>query len=106
MPFLHLHRTYEEAFYVLEGELQFQLGSTEVRAGPGNAILVPAGVPHCFRNLGPGDVSLVVVGGPATTVTLIEEIGEIAGGGLDRLEELFERHESELLETHPHWQAA
>jgi mannose-6-phosphate isomerase-like protein (cupin superfamily) len=102
MPFLHLHRSYEEAFYVLEGEVQFQLGSDEEHAGPGSAILIPAGVPHCFRNVGSGDVRWLVVTAPAEAVTLIEEAGAVAPGDLDRLAELFDRYDSELLERHPH----
>jgi mannose-6-phosphate isomerase-like protein (cupin superfamily) len=103
MPFLHLHRSYEEGFYVLEGEVQFQLGSEEVHAGPGSAILIPAGVPHCFRNVGTGDVRWLVVTAPPDAVTLIEEAGTVLPGDLDRLAEIFDRYDSELLERHPHW---
>jgi mannose-6-phosphate isomerase-like protein (cupin superfamily) len=106
MPFLHLHRSYEEAFYVIEGEVQFQLGADEVHAGPGSAILVPAGVPHCFRNIGSGDVRWLVVTAPAAAVTAIEEISALPPGDLDRVAELFDRHDSELLERHPHWDVA
>jgi mannose-6-phosphate isomerase-like protein (cupin superfamily) len=103
MPFLHLHRSYEEAFYVIEGEVQFQLGSDELYAGPGSAILVPAGVPHCFRNIGAQDARWLVVAAPAIAVTSIEEAAAIAPGDLDGLVEIFDRHDSELLERHPHW---
>jgi mannose-6-phosphate isomerase-like protein (cupin superfamily) len=103
MPFLHLHRSYEEAFYVLQGEVQFQLGAHEIRATAGSAVLVPAGVPHCFRNVGPGNVEWIVVAAPARAVTAIEEVGQVAPGDLDGLAEIFERHDSELLERHPHW---
>jgi mannose-6-phosphate isomerase-like protein (cupin superfamily) len=103
MPFLHVHRSYEEAFYVLEGRVQFQLGMNEIYAGAGSAVLVPAGVPHCFRNTGPGNVDWIVVTAPADAVALIEEVGAIAPGDLDRVAQLFERHDSELLERHPHW---
>jgi mannose-6-phosphate isomerase-like protein (cupin superfamily) len=103
MPFLHLHRSYQEAFYVVEGEVQFQLGSAEVHATPGSAILVPAGVPHCFRAIGSTDVRWLVVAAPAAAVTAIEEAAAVAPGDLDRLVEIFDRHDSELLEHHPHW---
>ena len=104
MPFLHLHRRYEEGFYVLEGEVQFQLGPEEAHAGPGSAILIPAGVPHCFRNVGAGDVRWLVVAAPPDAVTLIEKAGEVVPD-LDRLAELFERYDSELLERRPHWES-
>jgi uncharacterized cupin superfamily protein len=103
MPFLHLHRSYEEAFYVLEGHIQFQLGANDVHAGPGSTVLVPAGVAHCFRNVGATDVTWLVVGAPAAAVTAVEEVAALAPGDLHGLIELFARHDSELVETHPHW---
>jgi mannose-6-phosphate isomerase-like protein (cupin superfamily) len=103
MPFLHVHRSYEEAFYVVEGQVRFQLGTNEIHAGAGSAVLVPAGVPHCFRNSGPGNVDWIVVTAPADAVALIEEVAASTPGDLDRMAELFERYDSELLETHPHW---
>jgi mannose-6-phosphate isomerase-like protein (cupin superfamily) len=106
MPLLHVHHSYEEAFHVLEGEVQFVLGDQEVHATPGSTVLVPAGVPHCFRNVGPGDVSWLVVGAPAAAVTAIEEAGQVPPGELDRMKELFARHDSELLEEQPHWAAS
>src|SRR3954453_21047188 len=105
MPFLHLHRSYEEAFYVLEGEVQFQLGSEEVHAGRGSTIIIPPGVPHCFRNVGSGDVRWMVITAPPDAVTLIEQAGEVVPD-LDRLAALFERYDSELLERRPHWDGA
>jgi mannose-6-phosphate isomerase-like protein (cupin superfamily) len=103
MPFLHLHRSYEEAFYVIEGEVQFQLGADDVHAGPGSAILVPPGVAHCFRNIGSTDVRWLVVAAPAAAVTAIEEAAAVVPGDLDHLVEIFDRHDSELLERRPHW---
>jgi mannose-6-phosphate isomerase-like protein (cupin superfamily) len=103
MPFLHVHRSYDEAFYVLEGEVQFQLGSDDVHAGPGSAVLVPAGVAHCFRNVGSGDATWLVVAAPAAAVTAIEEAASVAPGDLDGLVEIFARHDSELIERHPYW---
>jgi quercetin dioxygenase-like cupin family protein len=52
-PDLHEHRAHADAFYVLEGELEFRLGpggARRVRAEAGTLVLVPAGVVHAFRN--------------------------------------------------------
>jgi mannose-6-phosphate isomerase-like protein (cupin superfamily) len=103
MPFLHLHRSYEEAFCVIEGEVQFQLGADELHAGPGSAVLVPPGVAHCFRNVGSTDARWLVVAAPPAAVTAIEEAAAVAPGDLDHLVEIFDRHDSELLERRPHW---
>jgi quercetin dioxygenase-like cupin family protein len=48
-PPLHVHRTEDEAFYVLEGELRIQAGDAESRIGAGQAALAPIGVPHTYR---------------------------------------------------------
>jgi quercetin dioxygenase-like cupin family protein len=48
-PPLHVHRTEDEAFYVLEGELRIRAGDAEFRLGVGEAALAPIGVPHTYR---------------------------------------------------------
>jgi mannose-6-phosphate isomerase-like protein (cupin superfamily) len=52
-PDLHEHREHADAFYVLDGELEFRLGPDGrelVRADAGTLVLIPAGVVHAFRN--------------------------------------------------------
>jgi mannose-6-phosphate isomerase-like protein (cupin superfamily) len=46
---LHLHRTEDEAFCLLEGEARFVVGGKELRAAPGAWLLAPKGVPHTYR---------------------------------------------------------
>jgi quercetin dioxygenase-like cupin family protein len=48
-PPLHVHRTEDELFHVLEGELRLRAGDTEVRIGAGETLLGPKGVPHTYR---------------------------------------------------------
>lgn len=50
-PPLHLHRTEDEVFVVLEGQVRFRLGAAgaERTAGPGETLLAPKGVPHTYR---------------------------------------------------------
>jgi quercetin dioxygenase-like cupin family protein len=45
----HVHEAEDDAFYILEGELTFQLSDGEHQAGPGTFVLVPPGVEHGFR---------------------------------------------------------
>jgi mannose-6-phosphate isomerase-like protein (cupin superfamily) len=103
MPLLHLHRKYTEIFYVLEGELQFQLGDEEIHPRAGSTIVVPPRTPHCFRNAGSGDVRWLMIGSPAATITAIEKAGTLPPGDIDAMAALFERYDSELLERRPHW---
>jgi mannose-6-phosphate isomerase-like protein (cupin superfamily) len=103
MPLLHLHHSDTEIFYVLEGDLQFQLGDEEIHPGAGSTIVVPPRTPHCFRNAGSGDVRWLVIGSPAATITAIEKAGTLPPGDIDAIAALFERYDSELLERRPHW---
>jgi quercetin dioxygenase-like cupin family protein len=48
----HVHPAQEERFEVLAGEVEFRLGKRKLLAGPGDRVLVPAGTPHRFRNVG------------------------------------------------------
>jgi hypothetical protein len=48
----------------------------------------------------------LVVGAPAAAVTAIEEAANVAPGDLNALLDLFARHDSELIERHPHWPAS
>src|SRR4051794_11772700 len=50
-PPLHVH-DFDEAFYVLEGELTFQLGGGLHTAGAGEPAFAPGGEPHTFTNRG------------------------------------------------------
>jgi quercetin dioxygenase-like cupin family protein len=47
-PVLHLHLAQEEWFYVVEGEVLFQLGGERKKLGPGESVVGPRGVPHTF----------------------------------------------------------
>jgi quercetin dioxygenase-like cupin family protein len=48
-PPLHVHRTEDELFHVLEGELRVRAGDAEIRIGAGESLLAPKGVAHTYR---------------------------------------------------------
>ena len=48
-PPLH-HHDFDEAFYVLDGELRFQLGERQRVAGPGEVVFAPRGSHHTLAN--------------------------------------------------------
>ena len=51
-PDLHVHHEHTDAFYILEGEMTFELGPSaeKVRLGPGGFLAVPPHVAHSFVN--------------------------------------------------------
>src|SRR5256714_12430586 len=51
-PDPHVHRQHTDAFYVLEGEVDFGLGPvvTRIKGGPGTLAAAPPNVVHTFKN--------------------------------------------------------
>lgn len=62
-PPLHLHRTEDELFHILEGDYRLMVRDQEQRVGPGTIVLAPKGVPHTYRVESPQ-------GGRCLTVTV------------------------------------
>src|SRR5215471_17277401 len=48
-PPLHAHRTEDEIFVVLEGDVAFQLDQQRSRHSTGATIFTPKGIPHGYR---------------------------------------------------------
>lgn len=63
-PPLHVHHAQDEWFFVTEGDFEFQVGEERLQLGPGDSVLGPRGVPHCFANVSPTG-RLVIVFQPA-----------------------------------------
>ena len=47
-PPLHIHAHEDEAWYILEGTILFQLGMERLVRGSGESIFLPRGIPHGF----------------------------------------------------------
>jgi quercetin dioxygenase-like cupin family protein len=48
---LHIHKTYNETFKVLDGELSVQLGKEHHTLHQGDSLTVPKNESHCFSNM-------------------------------------------------------
>lgn len=59
-PPAHVHPDRVEAFWVLDGEAEFELDGELTRTGAGSFVLVPGGVAHTF-GAGPDAVARVLV---------------------------------------------
>ncbi len=46
---LHIHRTEDEIFHILEGDVRFQVGKDQIKCGPGTIMVAPKGIPHTYR---------------------------------------------------------
>jgi mannose-6-phosphate isomerase-like protein (cupin superfamily) len=66
-PPIHLHRTADELFEVLEGRVGFWLDGQIVEARPGTTIRVPRNMPHGWRNLGDTESRMIITFIPGGT---------------------------------------
>jgi len=64
-PPAHVHPDRVEAFWVLEGEAEFELDGQFTVASAGTFVLVPGGVAHTFGATAAGDARLLVLHAPA-----------------------------------------
>jgi mannose-6-phosphate isomerase-like protein (cupin superfamily) len=64
-PPLHLHLNQEEWFYVMEGEVAFQIGDQRLQLHPGESILAPRRVPHTFSAVGTTPARMMIAFCPA-----------------------------------------
>lgn len=64
-PIAHIHTRSDEAFYVLDGELEMLDGDRIYTARTGDFVFVPRGIRHRFKNKGVHTVRLLLMFTPA-----------------------------------------
>jgi len=70
---LHVHDRYDEAPYMLDGEMHFVVGDTTSVAEVGAFVFVPRGEAHRFWNASPTPARMLVIGSPQAQA-LVEEL--------------------------------
>jgi mannose-6-phosphate isomerase-like protein (cupin superfamily) len=58
---LHIHRSDDEAWYVLDGRLGFRVGDDQREIATGDSILVTRGTPHSYWNASPTPTRYLLV---------------------------------------------
>jgi mannose-6-phosphate isomerase-like protein (cupin superfamily) len=77
----HRHWEADEAFYVLEGQVEFLVEERLVRGTSGTFVFIPRGVVHGFRNPGPGPAKMLVLIWPARGLRPVKELGALLAAG-------------------------
>jgi len=93
----HVHHHDDEAWYVLEGELRVCAGPDDVAVKAGGAILVPRGTPHTYWNPAAEPARYLLIMTP-NIYGLIQDIHAMKDRSRLLLEEVFRKHDSELVE--------
>jgi quercetin dioxygenase-like cupin family protein len=79
MPPLHVHRTDDEAWVVLEGEVSFFAGSNEpIRVAAGGVAFGPKGVAHTYRVEGDGPARMLAICTPGDFAAFVIAASEPA----------------------------
>lgn len=101
-PPIHIHHSSEELFYVLQGQMDFQVGDQRVSATPGTLVMVPRGTVHAPLVVGSEQARFLVMFAPAGPDGLFYEIAALAqanGGVIDdndpRIEALAVKYDTE-----------
>jgi len=70
----HIHRCEDEAFYVLEGEIAFQVGDQKISATAGTFLQGPRNIPHTYKNEGKSPVRMLVFITPSGFENFVKEV--------------------------------
>lgn len=71
----HVHSREEEGFYILEGEITFQINGERIVAAAGMYANVSVGTPHSFKNESDKPAKMLISVAPAGLENMFFEIG-------------------------------
>src|SRR6188508_3267496 len=71
----HVHSREEEGFYVLEGEITFQISGERRVAGAGTFANMPVGTPHSFKNESNRPAKMLISVAPAGLERMFFDVG-------------------------------
>lgn len=71
----HIHRREDEAFFVLEGQIAFQVDGRCISATTGAWVTLPKGTLHAFRNAGTTPGKMLILVSPSGLEKFFEEVG-------------------------------
>jgi quercetin dioxygenase-like cupin family protein len=80
-PPRHLHRSWDEAFYVLEGEMTFLIDGRTHTAPAGSFVFVPRGILHTFWNASDAPTKQLTIFTPAGIEAYFEEVTQVLTDG-------------------------
>ena len=72
----HIHHREDEAFWVLEGELEVFVGEDTFSVGAGSFVHLPRGVLHGYKNVGATPARFLTLIIPAGLEKFFEEVGK------------------------------
>jgi quercetin dioxygenase-like cupin family protein len=105
---VHVHADTDEMIHVLAGEFEIVVGEEVHRCPAGTVVFGPRGVPHAFRNVGPGPGTLLCLTTPGGIERFFEQLSVLlqADSSWPELDELARRHGITAVSPHDPPEAA
>jgi quercetin dioxygenase-like cupin family protein len=86
----HMHSREDETFYVVAGEVRFEIGGRTIVAGPGTTLFAPRGVMHAYWFGGETDVVMLFVVSPAGLAPMFAELSALPSGDVPDIAKVLE----------------
>ena len=100
-PPLHRHSREDEWFYVLDGEITWQVDGQRFSGGAGASAFAPRGTAHAFQNFREETAHILVMVSPAGMERFFDDVTELTKGmtppDFVRVEQLMQSYGMELL---------
>ena len=96
----HVHRQFDEAFYVVEGELTVRVGDRTVTMRAGSFVFVPRDTVHDFENTGTSSAKILLWEAPAPGMDkMFEELNQLPPGppDMDKLIPVLQKYDIEVV---------
>jgi len=90
---LHVHHREDETFWILDGDVTFEVGGERIETGPGAAVFGPRNIPHRFESK--HGARMVWVLTPGGFEDMVREASDPANQ--DRLPEVVRKYDNEIL---------
>ncbi|HAE81766.1 MAG TPA: hypothetical protein DCL75_02040 [Ktedonobacter sp.] len=93
-------RVLQQGFYVLEGEVEFLVGTEKMHAARGAYVTVPIGVPHAFANTGNEPARFLNTFTPPHYLNYFEELSNLMFTGMPtalQMRELMARYDTKVV---------
>ena len=98
-PPMHRH-PWDEAYFVISGEVEFQIGERQERVRAGEFVYAPGGTPHAFHGVSKEPARMLIFDAPAHAESFFKDVDREVTDvprDLPKLSEIGSRHGLEFL---------
>lgn len=96
----HRH-PWDEAYYVLEGEVEFEIDGQQLKIGAGDFTRLPANTVHAFKGVSPAGARVLIFAAPGHSSEFFEELNSEVRNlpeDLGKVPEIGLRHRIEIMQ--------